>query len=126
MMPDAVYANTDEIRAMLPEFDLVEGTDKAGLLQEEAGDVRDQLLAEAVTLGVNIVWDAPGSPWVADYLTEIENQGYTITIAYTHRGIRESKQAASYRAKHASNRADRRVVPEACYRGFTREGQGRV
>jgi hypothetical protein len=44
-MPDAVYVNTDEIRAMLPEFKFVEGTDKTGLLQEEASDIRDQLLA---------------------------------------------------------------------------------
>ncbi len=60
-MPDAVYANTDEIRAMLPEFDSVEGTDKAGLLQEEAGDIRDQLLAEAVASAMDIVWDSPGN-----------------------------------------------------------------
>ena len=113
LMPDAVYANTDEIRAMLPEFEVVEGTDKAGLLQEEAGDIRDQLLAEAVASAMDIVWDSPGNPSVAEYLSEIETYGYSVTIAYTHRGVQEAKEAAAYRAKNASNPADRRVVPDS-------------
>jgi hypothetical protein len=111
-MRDCVYVNTDEMRALLPEFSLVEGTDKAGLLQEEAGDVRDQLLAGAVVSKMNVIWDAPGSPRVADHLNEIQKRGYRVTIAYTHRPVEEAKAAAVYRAKHASNRADRRVVPD--------------
>jgi Zeta toxin len=112
-MPDAVYANTDEIRAMLPEFKFVEGTDKAGLLQEEASDIRDQLLTEAVASAMDIVWDSPGNPSLAEYLSEIETYGYTVTIAYTHRSVREAKEAAAYRAKNASNPGDRRVVPDS-------------
>lgn len=112
-MPDAVYANTDEVRVMLPEFKLVEGTDKAGLLQEEAGDIRDQLLAEAVASAMDIVWDSPGSPSTAEYLDEIEAYGYRLTIAYTHRSLLEAKEAAAYRAAHTSNPADRRVVPNS-------------
>lgn len=108
---DCLYVNTDEMRARLPEFALVEGTDNAGLLQEEAGDIRDQLLAEAVASRLNVIWDAPGSPWVAAYLTEIETKGYQVTIAYTHRPVDEAKAAAKYRAANASNAADRRVVP---------------
>jgi hypothetical protein len=80
-MPDAVYANTDEIRALLPEFKFVEGTDKAGLLQGEASDIRDQLLAEAVASAMDIVWDSPGNPSLAEYLNEIETYGYSVTIA---------------------------------------------
>jgi hypothetical protein len=113
LMPDAVYVNTDEIRAMLPEFEIVEGTDKAGLLQEEAGDIRDQLLAEAVASAMDIVWDSPGNPSLAEYLSEIETYGYHVMIAYTHRGVQEAKEAAAYRAKNASNPADRRVVPDS-------------
>jgi hypothetical protein len=112
-MPDAVYANTDEIRALLPEFELVEGTEKAGLLQEEAGDVRDQLLAEAVASSMDIIWDSPGNPSLNEYLSEIETYGYKVTIAYTHRGVREAKEAAAYRAMHGSHPADRRIVPES-------------
>ena len=112
-MGDCVYVNTDEMRALLPEFSFVEGTDKAGLLQEEAGDIRDQLLAEAVASRMNVTWDAPGSPGVADQLNEIQRRGYRITIAYTHRPVEEAKAAARYRAANASNRADRRIVPDA-------------
>jgi hypothetical protein len=112
-MPDAVCVNTDEIRAMLPEFKFVEGTDKAGLLQEEASDIRDQLLAEAVASAMDIVWDSPGNPSLAEYLSEIETYGYHVTIAYTHRGVQEAKEAAAYRAKNAPNPADRRVVPDS-------------
>ncbi|MGE0444608.1 MAG: zeta toxin family protein [Vicinamibacterales bacterium] len=121
--PDCVYANTDEFRAQLPEFPLVEGTDKAGLLQEEAGDIRDQLLAEAVASSLNIVWDAPGSLWVADYLQEIERLGYQVTIAYTHRPVDEAKRAAARRAATASNPADRRVVPDAVIDGSHRKAR---
>jgi hypothetical protein len=116
-MPDAVYANTDEIRALLPEFKFVEGTDKAGLLQEEASDIRDQLLAEAVASAMDIVWDSPGNPSLAEYLSEIETYGYSVTIAYTHRGVQEAKEAAAYRAKNASNPADRREVPDSVIEG---------
>jgi predicted kinase len=112
-MPDAVYANTDEIRALMPEFPIVEGTDKAGLLQEEAGEIRDQLLAEAVAAGMDIIWDAPGNPSHAEYLNDVEEYGFSITVAYTHRGVQESKKAAEFRAKNASNPADRRVVPDS-------------
>ncbi len=111
-LPGAVYVNTDEVRALLPEFEFVEGTDKAGLLQEEAGDIRDQLLAEAVASGMHVIWDAPGSSTVAAKLKQIENLGYKIAIAYTHRTVEEAKVAAAYRATHASNPADRRVVPD--------------
>jgi hypothetical protein len=117
LMPDAVYANTDEIRALLPEFKFVEGTDKAGLLQEEASDIRDQLLAEAVASAMDIVWDSPGNPSLAEYLSEIETYGYSVTIAYTHRGVQEAKEAAAYRSKHASNPADRREVPDSVIEG---------
>ncbi len=112
LISDCVFVNTDEMRAMLPEFAYIEGTDKAGLLQEEAGDIRDQLLAKAVASGMNVIWDTPGSRWVAGHLNEIEKRGYKITIAYTHCPLEEARDAARYRAKNASNPADRRVVPD--------------
>jgi len=48
-----------------------------------------------------------------EYLGEIEAQGYSVTIAYTHRSVQEAKEAAAYRARNASNPADRRVVPDS-------------
>jgi hypothetical protein len=109
---DSVYVNTDVMRARLPEFALVKGTDKAGLLQEEAGDIRDQLLSEAVESRMNVVWDAPGSSAVAAVISDIQKEdGYTITIAYTHRPVDEAKVAAKHRAQNASNPADQRIVP---------------
>lgn len=110
---DAIYVNTDEIRAKLPEFKFVEGTDQAGLLQEEAGDIRDQILTEASLAGLNVVLDAPGSPYLADSLKKIERRGYQIEIAYTHRPVAEAKIAAKHRAENAKNPADRRRIPES-------------
>jgi predicted ABC-type ATPase len=125
---DSVYVNTDVMRARLPEFALIKGTDKAGLLQEEAGDIRDQLLSEAIESRMNVVWDAPGSSAVAAVISDIqEEDGYTITIAYTHRPVDEAKVAAKHRAQNASNPADQRIVPddviEASHRK-AREGFG--
>lgn len=112
-LPDAILINTDEIRRQLPEFKYIVGTDRAGLLQEEAGDIRNKLLAEATALRLNMVLDAPGSPAVATLLDEIESHGYSISIVYTHKPVAQAKVAAAYRARNAKNPADRRVVPDS-------------
>ncbi len=113
LLEDPVYVNTDEMRAALPEFALlVVGTDKAALLQEEASDVRNQLLAEAVASRMNVIWDAPGSPSVAALLALVEESGYSVAIAYTHRPVEEARAAARQRASQSANPADRRIVPD--------------
>ena len=111
-VPDCVYVNTDEIRALLPEFALVEGTDKAGLLHEEAGDIRDDLLTAALAQNMSILLDAPGSLSVAKLLDLCEQRGYFVGIAYTHRPVEECKAISAFRAANAPNPADRRIVPE--------------
>jgi hypothetical protein len=111
-VPDAVAINTDDVRMELPEFPIVEGTDKAGLLQEESGDIRDRLLARASFRRANIVLDAPGSPSLSKQIDDLEQAGYQISIAYTHKPVDESKIAAAYRAKNAKKRADRRQLPD--------------
>ncbi len=110
--PDAVFVNTDEIRVLLPEFAVIQGTDKAGLLQEEAGDIRNDLLAAAFRNRFDVILDAPGSLSVSELVTLAEQIGYVISINYTHRPVEESKELSAFRAKHAANLADQRVVPD--------------
>jgi predicted ABC-type ATPase len=110
-MQDYVYANSDNIRAMLPEIGAFVGNDKQGLLQEEAGYVRDQLLAAASKAGMNIVLDAPGSHSIVNFASEAEKQGYTVAVNYVHRDPQSAAESALGRKYTADHISDVRDVP---------------
>ena len=110
-MQDYVYANSDNIRAMLPEIGAFVGNDKQGLLQEEAGHVRDQLLDVASKAGMNIVLDAPGSHTIVNFANEAEKNGYAVAVNYVHRDPESSAQSALGRKYTADHLSDVRDVP---------------
>lgn len=103
--------NTDEIRADLPEAGAFAGNDKHGLLHEEAGYLRDRILATGIDRGVNIVLDAPGSQHVADMLDQAERAGYTVEVKYVHRDLDSSLGSAADRKYMATELSDLRDVP---------------
>jgi hypothetical protein len=104
--------NTDLIRADLPEFKQVMGTHLNGLLQEEAGRVRDFCLVSAAAHSNDILLDSPGSLGTLQKLEALESAGYRVVYDYVHRPVEEAIVNAAYRAKTAENPADRREVPE--------------
>ena len=110
-MTDFVVANTDHIRAMLPEIGAFVGNDKQGLLQNEAGDVRDLLLAKASEARMNILLDAPGSHGVVNFANAAEERGYTVGVDYVHRDVESSQAQAVERKYRADDLADLREVP---------------
>lgn len=111
-MSDFIYANTDNIRAMLPEIGAFVGNDKQGLLQEEAGMVRDRLLDAASKAGVNIVLDAPGSNGIVDFAKTAEDRGYSVGVNYVHRDVESAQDGAMGRKYHATDLSDLRDVPK--------------
>lgn len=106
-----VGLNSDEIRAMLPEAGAFVGNDKQGLLHEEAGQLRDDILNKGLQRGVNIVLDAPGSDNIADLLDRAEKQGYTVEVKYVHRDLDSALQSAGQRKYLATELSDLRDVP---------------
>lgn len=110
---DYVYANTDYIRAMLPEIGAFVGNDKQGLLQEEAGHIRDAVLDQASKLGMNIVLDAPGSHGIINFANTAEERGYTVGVNYVHRDVESSQASAVSRKYGATELADLRDVPNS-------------
>lgn len=111
-MSDFVYANSDNIRAMLPEIGAFVGNDKQGLLQEEAGHVRDQLLSMASKAGMNIVLDAPGSHGIVNFANHVEGElGYKVGVTYVHRDPESAAESAQKRKYEAQDLSDLREVP---------------
>jgi predicted ABC-type ATPase len=108
---DPAVINTDHMRADLPEFKHVVGTDKLGLLHEESSDIRDKVLAAAANHNNNIVLDAPGSQGLADKLDALEKSGYKVIVSYIHSPVDESFAMAKHRAETTTNLADKREVP---------------
>lgn len=108
--------NMDLPRSELPEFQKVIGTDKTGLLQEEASDIRDKVLLSALAHNNDIALDAVGSPGLAQKLDALEKNGYKVNVTYVHRPVEESLKLAATRAQTATDPADRRVIPEGATR----------
>lgn len=116
--------NMDMPRADLPEFKEVAGTEKAGLLQEEASDIRDKVLMSALAHNNDIALDAVGSPGLAQKLDALEKAGFRVSVSYIHSPVEESLQMAENRARTATNPADRRVIPEAVTRASHDKARG--
>jgi hypothetical protein len=110
-LTDFVYANTDNVRAMLPEIGAFVGNDKQGLLQEEAGHLRDQIIDTASRAGMNIVLDAPGSHGIINFAHTAEERGYTVGVDYVHRDVEASQASAINRKYGATDLSDLRDVP---------------
>lgn len=104
--------NTDLPRSDLPEFKHVMGTNKGGLLHEEASDIRDQIMASALAHNNDIAMDAVGSHNLAAKLDALEKAGYKVKVTYVHTPVDQSIKAATKRAQTTTNPADKRVVPE--------------
>lgn len=121
---DPAIVNMDMPRADLPEFQQVIGTEKCGLLQEEASDIRDKILMSALAHNNDIALDAVGSPGLAQKLDALEKAGYEIKVTYIHRPVEESLYLADKRAKEATDPADRRKVPEEATRASHAKARG--
>lgn len=116
--------NMDMPRADLPEFKQVIGTNKTGLLQEEASDIRDKILMSALAHNNDIALDAVGSPGLAQKLDALEKTGYKVAVTYVHTPTEESIQRAAMRAKTATEPADKRVIPESDIRASHAKSRG--
>ena len=125
-MPDYVYANSDNIRAMLPEIGAFVGNDKQGLLQEEAGHVRDELLDVASKAGMNIVLDAPGSHTVVNFANTAEQMGYKVGVTYIHRDPESAAASAIGRKYEANDLSDLREVPNYVTYGSHTKARGAI
>lgn len=121
---DPAIVNMDMPRSELPEFKEVVGTEKAGLLQEEASDIRDKILMSALGHNNDIALDAVGSAGLAQKLDALQHAGYKIAVSYIHSPIEESLQMAANRAQTATNPADKRVIPEAVMRASHDKARG--
>jgi hypothetical protein len=104
------HVNVDDVKASMPEFKQVVGTDKGGLLQEEASDVRDKILLAALGHNNDIGLDAVGSKNLAVKLNALAEAGYKINVSYVHRPTDESYTLAQKRAATSDNPASRRVM----------------
>jgi hypothetical protein len=120
---DPAVVNVDMVRSDFPEFPQVVGTDKAGLLQEEASDVRDKVLMAALAHNNDIALDAVGSPTLAQKLDALEGAGYRVSVSYVHSPVDESLMMAANRAKTSKNVADQRKVPEEVTRASHRKAR---
>jgi|SRR5580698_150031 predicted ABC-type ATPase len=123
-MSDYVYANTDNIRAMLPEIGAFVGNDKQGLLHEEASDIRDRMLDLATKAGYNVVLDAPGSHGVINFANTAEGRGYTVGVSYVHRDVESSQDGAVDRKYNATDLSDLRDVPRSVTFGSHLKARG--
>ena len=122
---DPAIVNMDTPRADLPEFQQVMGTNRAGLLQEEASDIRDKILMSSLAHNNDIALDAVGSPGLAEKLDRLEQAGYKVNVTYVHRPVEESVYLADKRGKApASNPADRRIIPEEVTRASHAKSRG--
>lgn len=121
---DPAIVNMDMPRSELPEFKKCIGTNRTGLLQEEASDIRDKILMSALAHNNDIALDAVGSPGLAEKLDKLENAGYQVKVSYIHRPVEESVYLADKRGKEASNPADRRIIPESVTRASHAKSRG--
>lgn len=110
-MNDFVYVNSDDVRAMLPEIGAFVGNDKQGLLHEEAGMIRDMILAKASEGRLNIILDAPGSQSIVDFADKMKGRGYGVSYSYVHRDVDSSTEQASKRKYSATDLSNLRDVP---------------
>ena len=108
---DFVYVNSDNVRAMLPEIGAFVGNDKQGLLHEEAGMIRDMILAKASEAHMNMIVDAPGSQGLVDFADKVQNRGYGVSYYYVHRDVDSATDQASKRKYTATDLSNLRDVP---------------
>jgi hypothetical protein len=109
---DYLYLNTDNIRPMLPEFELVMGTNRVGLLHAEASYIRDLVLEAAIRLNINIILDALGGQGVVRILDYAEKKGYRVAVYYVHKPVEEALPVARERRYVTTNVTDLCEVPD--------------
>lgn len=112
VVKDALYVNADDIRSMLPEISAFLGNGQQGFLHEEAGYIRDRILAAGMEGRSNIVLDAVGSGSVVKLMSEAEKQGYRTSVYYVHRDLESALSGAAKRKYFTDQLSDLRDVPE--------------
>lgn len=114
-MGDHVYVNVDEIRPKMPEFTACV-PNKMGLMGNEAGDIRDRVIAEASARRYNIIVDGVGSGSAADTADTITGSGYKGSYVYVHREVEDAVGRAAARPLLTNNISNLREVPDTVVR----------
>lgn len=110
---DALEVNVDHIRPLLPEYGSVVGSYNVGQVNEEAGDIRDRIVAEAIAGGYSVALDGTGGASALDALREADKYGQSTEMVYVHMPVEIAIQNATSRPDRTKNIADlRRLKPE--------------
>lgn len=110
---DSVDLNVDEIRPLMPEYGAVVGSLNIGRLNEEAGYIRDMIIAKAIDGKYNMALDGTGGGSAVTALEEADKGGFQTSFFYVHRPSAEAAAAAVARASRTKNISDlREMKPE--------------
>jgi hypothetical protein len=109
-MGDHVALNVDTLRSQQPEFHAML-PDKLMLGNQEAGDMRDQIISGARVARYNMIIDGVGSKGAAESMAACRVEGYQTSYVYVHRDAADAVERANDRPFMTSKIADVRIMP---------------
>jgi hypothetical protein len=110
---NSIDLNVDEVRPMMPEYGAVVGGLNVGQLNEEAGYIRDRIIAKALMGRYNMALDGTGGGSAIETFDLASKQGYKASFYYVHREVKDAAEAAVARCDRTKNIADlRQMKPE--------------
>jgi 2'-5' RNA ligase len=92
-------------------------------LNEEAGDVRNEAVANFIGNRYNVLIDGVGSQGTVKQMAEANANGYRTSYIYTHCDIPTAEFLAEQRPYHAEKIEDLRILPENMVAGAHNKGR---